>query len=482
MAEHFKRRGILLLISDFYDEPDAILEAIKPLRFLGNDLIVFHVLDPQEIDFDYDDASSFEDLESGEQVPVVPESFREQYRALIQEHIDALTHQVLRAAHRLRAAQHVGAARPRAVQLSVEPGETHESAVDRSVRHCKFRILNSKFQLDVFPHSPLLPRPGRHRRPDPRAPDSARAEARHRVPVADVRPADSVPVGPPPPDPALVPAADARRGDRAASSPRSRGRSSRSGAAAIAAAGGNRELVILLDQSASMGYGDHWQRAREAARDGRRRRSAPATRRRSCCSARNAEENMRATSDRGRLEAAIGAAKVTSGATRYGPALKLAESILARSTLQRREAILISDFQKSRLDAAPRTCTSARASRSRRCRSPSATTANLSVPVGDLRARDVLRPGAHHRHRRRDRTSGADAGAERAGHARDRRARRSRPIDASVGAERVGVGHVRAVHARRTDRARHRQGRHRPAAGRQRVPFRPRRRASRSRC
>ncbi len=90
MAEHFKRRGILLLISDFYDEPDAILDAIKPLRFLGNDLIVFHVLDPQEINFDYEDASAFEDLESREQIPVVPDSFREQYRALIQEHIDAL--------------------------------------------------------------------------------------------------------------------------------------------------------------------------------------------------------------------------------------------------------------------------------------------------------------------------------------------------------------------------------------------------------
>ena len=56
---------------------------------------------------------------------------------------------------------------------------------------------------------------------------------------------------------------------------------------------------------------------------------------------------IRATSDRGRLEAAIGAAKVTSGGTRYGPALKLAESILAQSTLPRREAVLISDFQKS---------------------------------------------------------------------------------------------------------------------------------------
>ena len=62
---------------------------------------------------------------------------------------------------------------------------------------------------------------------------------------------------------------------------------------------------------------------------------------------RNAEENMRATSDRARLEAAINAAKVGSDSTRFGPALKLADSILSRSSLKRREAVLISDFQKS---------------------------------------------------------------------------------------------------------------------------------------
>jgi len=93
MAEHFKRRGILLLISDFYDEPAAILDAIKPLRFLGNDLIVFHVLDPQEINFDYKDASAFEDLESREQIPVVPDSFRDEYRRLIRDHINTLSTQ-----------------------------------------------------------------------------------------------------------------------------------------------------------------------------------------------------------------------------------------------------------------------------------------------------------------------------------------------------------------------------------------------------
>jgi uncharacterized protein (DUF58 family) len=89
-AEHFKRRSVLVLISDFYEEPDIVLESIKPLRFLGNELIVFHVLDPAEIDFAYDDASSFEDLESGEQLPVVPESFGDEYRRLIAAHSNAL--------------------------------------------------------------------------------------------------------------------------------------------------------------------------------------------------------------------------------------------------------------------------------------------------------------------------------------------------------------------------------------------------------
>ena len=91
MSEHFRRRGILVLISDFYEEPDAVLEAIKPLKFLGNDLIVFHVLDPAEIDFGYDEASSFQDLESGEQIPVVPESLVKEYRAMMQAHIASLT-------------------------------------------------------------------------------------------------------------------------------------------------------------------------------------------------------------------------------------------------------------------------------------------------------------------------------------------------------------------------------------------------------
>lgn len=90
MAEHFGRRGVLVLISDLYEEPDAVLEAIGPLRFRGNDIIVFHLLDPAELDFAFDAASSFEDLETGEQIPVVPEALAGQYRALVRAHVDGL--------------------------------------------------------------------------------------------------------------------------------------------------------------------------------------------------------------------------------------------------------------------------------------------------------------------------------------------------------------------------------------------------------
>jgi len=91
LAEHFGRRGIVVVISDFYEDPASVLDAIAPLRFRGNDIIVFHVLDPAELEFGFDDAQPFEDLESGDQIPVVPEAFREEYRSLVKAHIDALT-------------------------------------------------------------------------------------------------------------------------------------------------------------------------------------------------------------------------------------------------------------------------------------------------------------------------------------------------------------------------------------------------------
>ena len=87
------------------------------IRYRGNDVILFHILDPAEIDFSFEDASSFEDLESGEQLPVVPDALREQYRAMIREHIAALTTKSAAAAGRLQPAEHRSAARLRVVQL-----------------------------------------------------------------------------------------------------------------------------------------------------------------------------------------------------------------------------------------------------------------------------------------------------------------------------------------------------------------------------
>ena len=91
LAEHFGRRGIVVLISDLYDDPDTIMEAVGPIRFRGNDVIIFHVLDPAEIDFDFAEPSAFQDLETEEQIPIVPDALAEPYRALVREHIAALT-------------------------------------------------------------------------------------------------------------------------------------------------------------------------------------------------------------------------------------------------------------------------------------------------------------------------------------------------------------------------------------------------------
>jgi len=89
-TERLRRRGIVVVVSDLYEEPDRVAAAVRPLRFRGHDVIVFHLLDPAERDFPFDEASSFEDLESGERLPVVPEALRAEYQELVRRHIEAL--------------------------------------------------------------------------------------------------------------------------------------------------------------------------------------------------------------------------------------------------------------------------------------------------------------------------------------------------------------------------------------------------------
>lgn len=89
-AEACHRRSLLVLVSDLYEDPRAVLDAVGLLRHRG-ELMVFHVLDPAEIEFPFDQPGSYEDLETGERIPVVPDSVRERYRALVADHIATLS-------------------------------------------------------------------------------------------------------------------------------------------------------------------------------------------------------------------------------------------------------------------------------------------------------------------------------------------------------------------------------------------------------
>jgi uncharacterized protein (DUF58 family) len=84
------RRGIAIVISDFYEDPEAIVRAIAPLHFHGNEVILFHVLDPQEIRPTLKSSAVLIDLETERKMDVIPEYVKTTYRAKVDAHIDAL--------------------------------------------------------------------------------------------------------------------------------------------------------------------------------------------------------------------------------------------------------------------------------------------------------------------------------------------------------------------------------------------------------
>ena len=90
LGDNLHHRGIILLLSDFYEEPDSVIEAVRHLRARGHDVIVFHLLDPAELEFTYDSAASFRDLESGTMIPIVPDELASEYRELIGQHTKEL--------------------------------------------------------------------------------------------------------------------------------------------------------------------------------------------------------------------------------------------------------------------------------------------------------------------------------------------------------------------------------------------------------
>jgi len=79
LANTLTKRGIVVLISDLLDDPDAVIRGLKHFQYRGSDVLVFHVLDPDEIEFPFDRATRFEDLETGDEVVAVPGAVRDHY-------------------------------------------------------------------------------------------------------------------------------------------------------------------------------------------------------------------------------------------------------------------------------------------------------------------------------------------------------------------------------------------------------------------
>jgi uncharacterized protein (DUF58 family) len=79
LADSLTKRGMVVLISDLLDEPERVVRGLKHFQFRGTDVIVFHVLDPDEVRFPFERATRFEDLETEEEVLAVPSVVRAHY-------------------------------------------------------------------------------------------------------------------------------------------------------------------------------------------------------------------------------------------------------------------------------------------------------------------------------------------------------------------------------------------------------------------
>lgn len=93
-VEHFRahaaRRGMVALLSDFYCDPVALLESVRPLAFQGSDVMLLQILDPQEHAPSLREATVLEDMETGERVQVSAEFARQEYPARVRRHLAAL--------------------------------------------------------------------------------------------------------------------------------------------------------------------------------------------------------------------------------------------------------------------------------------------------------------------------------------------------------------------------------------------------------
>ena len=90
LQDILRRRGVAVCISDFWDDPETIIQTVLPLRFKGNEIVLFHVLDPQEIHPKLKGPALFEDLETGQKMEVSQDYTVNEYRPKIVAHIESI--------------------------------------------------------------------------------------------------------------------------------------------------------------------------------------------------------------------------------------------------------------------------------------------------------------------------------------------------------------------------------------------------------
>ena len=87
LMDFLRRRGVVVVISDFWEQPEKIVDTMAPLRFKGNELVLFHVLDPEEIKPKLRHPVLLRDLETGQQMEVTPDYANKEYRQKMQAHL-----------------------------------------------------------------------------------------------------------------------------------------------------------------------------------------------------------------------------------------------------------------------------------------------------------------------------------------------------------------------------------------------------------
>ena len=88
--EHLSRRGLVAVISDLYCDPIAMSRAVQPLAHRGHDIMIFQVLDPEELRPSMKDSVLLEDMESGRAMEVSPQYMAGNYRERLEGHLSAL--------------------------------------------------------------------------------------------------------------------------------------------------------------------------------------------------------------------------------------------------------------------------------------------------------------------------------------------------------------------------------------------------------